>query len=194
MLSSVIFSKMKVKGKAWTNEATEKCWSSKMCRLTFYYVFQMAFINSGVPKSRRGISFVLCCQLLHCIAEKCNLCNNIIIGYISNKAPSTLKPMLDFVLHKVIIRKGSFGWQLMLWQMEKREWLGRKAVPYHPSAGSTWCTERCLQCSSYICCLISHYKISSLSDVLCASSNLTFLFLWSTGVATVFLSGICFLK
>lgn len=124
MLSSVIFPKMKVKLKAWTNEVTEKCWSRKMCRLTFYCVFQMTFINSGVPKSRRGNSIVLCCPLLHCIAD-----NNIIIDYISEEAPSTPKPMLDFMLHKVIIRKGPFGWKLRLWQMEKREWLGKEGSP-----------------------------------------------------------------
>lgn len=79
----------------------------------------MTFTSSGAPKSRRGISFVLCCQLLHCISDKCHV-YNIIIDYISREAPSTLKPTLDFKLQKFMIRKGSFGWQLMLWEMEKR--------------------------------------------------------------------------
>lgn len=61
-----------------------------MCRLTFYCAFQMTFINSGAPKSRRGNSAVLCCPLLHSIAEKCHLYNNIIIDYISKETPSTL--------------------------------------------------------------------------------------------------------
>lgn len=148
-----------------------------------------------LPRAEEAIpSYFAALCWLHCIAEKHHLCNNIIIDYISEEVPSTLKLMLDFVLLKVIIRKGSFGWQLMLWEMEKREWLGRKAVPYHLSAGSTWHTERCLQCSSYVCCLPSHYKVSSLSDVLCASSNLTSLSLRSTGVGTASLSGISFLK
>lgn len=173
---------------------TEECWSSRICRLTFYCAFQMTFINSGAPKSRRGNSAVLCCPLLHSIAEKSVISIITLLLIILVKKPPLPLTMLEFLLHKALIRKGSFGWQLTFWEMGKREWLGGEAVPYHPSAGSTWHTEKCFQCSSCTCCLTSLYKISSLSDILCASSNLTSLFLWSTAVATVSLSGILFLK
>lgn len=71
----------------------------------------MTFINSGVPNSRRGISLVLYYQMKK---EKCHFSNNIIIDYISKEAPSMFKPRLRFVLCKVVVRKGSFGWQLTL--------------------------------------------------------------------------------
>jgi len=68
----------------------------------------MTFINSGVPNSGKGISFVLYYEALYCIAEKCYLYNNVVISYISKEASSTFKPMLHFVLHRVMVRKGSF--------------------------------------------------------------------------------------
>lgn len=47
--------------------------------------------------------------MLYCIVDKCHLYNSIIIDYISKEAPSRFKPMLYFILHKVVVRKGSFG-------------------------------------------------------------------------------------
>lgn len=115
MLSGVILSKMKDKWNAWAEEVTEKCWCRKTCRLTLYYVFQMTFISSDVPSSRRGITFVLYSPILYHIVGECHLYNTV-IDYTGKEAPSRFEHTLQLVM----VRKGSFARQLMLWQMQSR--------------------------------------------------------------------------